>query len=91
MRALEWQGVRNNLGDHQSDVSAQAIRKANDLAWKPLQFLTYTSQSISAVLEPAGLENAIGILSGSFAKDPTDPTWKDDPDMKERMRKAGHG
>jgi branched-chain amino acid transport system substrate-binding protein len=63
--------------------AAQAIRKANDLAWKPLQFLTYTSQSISAVLEPAGLENAIGILSGSYAKDPTDPRWKDDPDMKE--------
>jgi len=63
--------------------AAQAIRKANDLAWKPLQFLTYTSQSISGVLEPAGLVNAIGILSVSYAKDPTDPKWKDDPDMKE--------
>ncbi|MBR1211991.1 ABC transporter substrate-binding protein [Bradyrhizobium sp. JYMT SZCCT0180] len=63
--------------------AAQAIRKANELAWRPLQFLTYTSQSISGVLEPAGLENAIGILSASFAKDPTDPRWKDDPDMKE--------
>ncbi len=63
--------------------AAQAIRKASELSWRPLQFLTYTSQSISGVLEPAGLENAIGILSGSFAKDPTDPRWKDDPDMKE--------
>jgi branched-chain amino acid transport system substrate-binding protein len=63
--------------------AAQAIRKANELAWRPLQFLTYTSQSISAVLEPAGLENAIGILSSNYAKDPTDPRWKDDPDMKE--------
>src|SRR5260370_14078211 len=63
--------------------AAQAIRKASELAWRPLQFLTYTSQSISGVLQPAGLDNAIGILSGSFAKDPTDPRWKDDPDMKE--------
>jgi len=63
--------------------AAQAIRKASELSWRPLQFLTYTSQSISGVLEPAGLENAIGILSGSFAKDPTDPRWKDDPDTKE--------
>ena len=62
--------------------AAQALRKANELAWRPLQFLTYTSQSISG-FEPAGLENAIGILSASFAKDPTDPRWKDDPDMKE--------
>jgi branched-chain amino acid transport system substrate-binding protein len=63
--------------------AAQAIRKANELAWRPLQFLTYTSQSIAAVLEPAGLENAIGIISASYGKDPTDPRWKDDPDMKE--------
>ena len=63
--------------------AAQAIRKARELAWRPMQFLTYTSQSISGVLEPAGLENAIGILSGSYAKDPTDPRWKDDPDMME--------
>ncbi|WP_036019172.1 ABC transporter substrate-binding protein [Bradyrhizobium sp. WSM1743] len=63
--------------------AAQAIRKVSELAWRPMQFLTYTSQSISGVLEPAGLENAIGILSGGFAKDPTDPRWKDDPDMKE--------
>jgi branched-chain amino acid transport system substrate-binding protein len=63
--------------------AAQAIRKASELAWKPLQFLTYTSQSISGVLKPAGLDNAIGILSGSYAKDPTDPSWKDDPDVKE--------
>jgi len=63
--------------------ASQAIRKASELAWRPLRFLTYTSQSISGVLEPAGLENSIGILSGSFAKDPTDPRWKDDPEMKE--------
>jgi branched-chain amino acid transport system substrate-binding protein len=63
--------------------AAQAIRKASELAWRPLRFLTYTSQSISGVLEPAGLDNAVGILSGSYSKDPTDPRWKDDPDMKE--------
>ena len=63
--------------------AAQAIRKANELTWKPLQFLTYTSQSIAAVLEPAGLDNSIGIISASYGKDPTDPRWKDDPDMKE--------
>ncbi|MBR0797987.1 ABC transporter substrate-binding protein [Bradyrhizobium jicamae] len=63
--------------------AAQAIRKARELAWRPLQFLTYTSQSISGVLEPAGLENAIGIISASYAKDPTDPRWRSDPDIKE--------
>jgi branched-chain amino acid transport system substrate-binding protein len=63
--------------------AAQAIRKANELGWKPLHFLAYGSQSISAVLEPAGLENATGIISATFGKDPTDPRWKDDPNTKE--------
>jgi branched-chain amino acid transport system substrate-binding protein len=35
------------------------------------------------VLKPAGLENAKGILSTNYLKDPTDPTWKDDLSIKE--------
>jgi branched-chain amino acid transport system substrate-binding protein len=63
--------------------AAQAIRKARELGWKPLHFLVYGSQSIQAVLEPAGLENATGIISATFGRDPTDPRWKDDPNTKE--------
>jgi len=63
--------------------ASQAIRKASELAWRPMRFLTYTSQSISGVLAPAGLENAIGIISAIYGKDPTDPRWKDDQEMKE--------
>ena len=62
--------------------ATQAIRKANELGWKPLHFLVYGSQSIQAVLEPAGLENSIGIISAIFGKDATDPRWKDDPSTK---------
>jgi branched-chain amino acid transport system substrate-binding protein len=58
--------------------AAQAIRKASEIGWKPLHFLSFISQSISAVLEPAGLDNSIGIISAQYAKDPTDPRWKDD-------------
>ena len=62
--------------------ATQAIRKANELGWKPLHFLVYGSQSIQAVLEPAGLQNSIGIISAIFGKDATDPRWKDDPSTK---------
>ena len=62
--------------------ATQAIRKANELGWKPLHFLSYGSQSIQAVLEPAGLENSIGTISAIFAKDATDPRWKEDPSTK---------
>jgi branched-chain amino acid transport system substrate-binding protein len=58
--------------------AAQAIRKVAELAWTPLHILNLPGSSIGAALKPAGLENAKGILSASFAKDPTDPSWKDD-------------
>jgi branched-chain amino acid transport system substrate-binding protein len=64
-------------------VAAQAIRKVSEMGWKPLHFLSYGAQSISAVLEPAGLENATGIISAAFGKDPTDPRWRDDPNTRE--------
>jgi branched-chain amino acid transport system substrate-binding protein len=42
-------------------------------------------QSISAVLEPAGLTNSIGIISGAFVKDPSDPRWVDDAYTRELL------
>ena len=35
--------------------------------------------------QPAGLENATGIVSAAFGKDPTDPRWRDDPNTKELL------
>jgi branched-chain amino acid transport system substrate-binding protein len=63
--------------------AAQAIRKAVEIGWKPVQFLVSVSNSVGAVLKPAGLENAKGIISTKYLKDPTDPIWKDDPAVKE--------
>jgi branched-chain amino acid transport system substrate-binding protein len=34
------------------------------------------------VLKPTGLQNANGILSSGFIKDPTDPSWNDDAGVK---------
>ena len=59
--------------------SAQAIRKVGELGWKPKFFLANTATSVASVLKPAGLENAKGIISTAYLKDPTDPAWKDDP------------
>ena len=62
--------------------AAQAIRAAYDTGWKPLQFLNNVSQSIGGVLKPAGLEKSKGLITTYYLKDPTDPQWKDDPDVK---------
>ena len=64
-------------------TAAQAIRKADDIGWKPLQLLTYTSSSVESVLKPAGVERALGIVSASFLKDPADPQWGNDAAMQD--------
>jgi branched-chain amino acid transport system substrate-binding protein len=62
--------------------AAQAIRKAAEIQWKPLQFLNNVSASIGATMKPAGFENSQGIISSAYLMDPTDPQWKDAPAMK---------
>ncbi|MGQ0579145.1 MAG: ABC transporter substrate-binding protein [Betaproteobacteria bacterium] len=63
--------------------AAQAIRKTYDVGWKPLTFVSNVSISVAAVLEPAGLEKSIGLVTAAYIKDPTDPQWGNDPAMKE--------
>jgi branched-chain amino acid transport system substrate-binding protein len=58
--------------------AAQAIKKAFEIGWKPTHFLNNVSASVGAVLIPAGLEASQGLISTQYAKDPTDPQWKND-------------
>jgi branched-chain amino acid transport system substrate-binding protein len=63
--------------------AAQAIRKVHELDWKPLFFLSNASASVGSVIKPAGPENAIGIITAGYVKDPGDPNWKNDPGLNE--------
>ncbi len=63
--------------------AAQAIRKTYDVSWKPLTFVNNVSTSVAAVLEPAGLEKSVGLITALYFKDPTDPQWANDPVMKQ--------
>jgi branched-chain amino acid transport system substrate-binding protein len=62
--------------------AAQAIRKAHEIDWHPMTFLSNVAVWISTVMQPAGLEAGIGILSIAYVKDPDDPAWNDDPGVK---------
>jgi branched-chain amino acid transport system substrate-binding protein len=63
--------------------AAQAIRRAHDIGWKPRQYLTSGSSSVAAVLQPAGFEKSIGIISAAYIKDPTDSQWQDSPSYRD--------
>ena len=63
--------------------AAQGIRKVYDIGWKPMFFLSNVAIWISTVIEPAGVEKAVGIMSSVYVKDPADPGWDNDPDMQQ--------
>jgi branched-chain amino acid transport system substrate-binding protein len=62
--------------------AAQAIKKMAEIEWKPMHILNNVSASIGSVIKPAGFENSQGIISAIYAKDVTDPEWKNDAAIK---------
>jgi branched-chain amino acid transport system substrate-binding protein len=80
--SLQSSGADVLFNNSTPKFAAQAIRKIYDVGWKPLHFLSSTSASVSAVMQPAGLEKSQGVISAAYYKDPTDKQWADDPAMK---------
>ena len=62
--------------------AAQAIRKIDELKWKPDTYLHLGSASVGATLIPAGLDKSVGIKTAGFMKDATDPQWANDAELK---------
>ncbi len=63
--------------------TAQALRKVKEVGWTPLQFLVSPSNSVKAVLEPAGFDKAQGVITTQFTKQAGDPAWEKDPEVIE--------
>ncbi|WP_372482788.1 ABC transporter substrate-binding protein [Bradyrhizobium ivorense] len=63
----------------------QMIKGVAEIGWKPDLFFVPTSASSISFLEPAGLENAVGLISSSNQKDTMDAQWADDPAVKEYL------
>ena len=81
--ALQASGANVLITAATPKFAAQTIRKIADLGWKPLHFMTNVSISVGSVITPAGPENATGLISAAYLKDPTDPSWKNDPGMNQ--------
>ena len=62
--------------------AAQAIKKTDEIGWKPLFLINLVSTSVSSTIVPAGPEKAVGIIAATMLKDPGDKKWTDDPGMK---------
>jgi ABC-type branched-subunit amino acid transport system substrate-binding protein/TRAP-type uncharacterized transport system substrate-binding protein len=63
--------------------AAQAIRRVAEMHWKPQHIISTVSESVGAVLKPAGLENAEGLLTANYLKEPDAPDDGNDPGRAE--------
>jgi ABC-type branched-subunit amino acid transport system substrate-binding protein len=63
--------------------AAQAIRKASELNWKPMQFIASPGSSVQAVLKVAGFDKSEGVMTAQYFKEPGDPMWEKDPAMQD--------
>ena len=81
--ALQASGAKVLVTAAIPKTAAQAIRKVYDIGWRPTHFLTSVSISVGAVMQRAGAEKCIGIITAGYLKEPTDPQWEDTPEYKE--------
>ena len=63
--------------------AAQAIKKVNEIDWKPLHILNNVAASVGGVIKPAGFDNSQGIISAAYLKDASDPQWDNDAGMRQ--------
>ena len=81
--ALQSSGANVFICAAAPKTAAQAIRKVHDLGWKPMFFMTNVSISAGSVMQPAGAENGVGIITSGYLKDNTDSAWANDAGMNE--------
>jgi branched-chain amino acid transport system substrate-binding protein len=63
--------------------ATQAIRKVAEIGWKPTHFVASVASHVGSVLKPAGFENAVGVMTGRWVKDPNDPATQNDAGIVE--------
>jgi len=85
LSTLKASGANVLFGVVLGKFTSQMVKGVAEIGWKPELFFVPTSASSISFLEPAGLDNAVGLISSSNQKDPMDPQWADDPGMKEYL------
>ena len=79
---LKAAGVDTLIEQSAAKATAQSIRKVHELNWSPLHVIGASSASLETVLKPAGLEASKGLVTTQFLKQPSDPAWANDEEVK---------
>jgi len=79
---LKSAGVDTLIEQSSSKAAAQSIRKVHELDWHPLHVIGGSTASIETILKPAGLDASKGLVTTQFLKQPSDPAWANDDEVK---------
>ena len=79
---LKSAGIDTLVEQSSSKAAAQSIRKVHELNWNPLHIIGGSTASIETILKPAGLEASKGVVTTQFLKQPSDPAWANDDEVK---------
>jgi len=82
LAALKASGANVLFGAVVGKFSSQMIKGVAEIGWKPDLMFVPTSASSITFLEPAGLDNATGLITSSYLKDINDEQWAKDEDVK---------
>jgi branched-chain amino acid transport system substrate-binding protein len=79
---LKAAGIDTLIEQSAAKAAAQSIRKVHELNWSPLHIIGASSASVETVLKPAGLEASKGLVTTQFLKQPGDPAWANDEEVR---------
>jgi branched-chain amino acid transport system substrate-binding protein len=79
---LKSAGVDTLIEQSSAKAAAQSIRKVHELNWTPLHIIGGSTASVETVLKPAGLQASKGLVTTQFLKQPGDPAWANDDEVK---------
>jgi branched-chain amino acid transport system substrate-binding protein len=79
---LKAAGIDTMIEQSAAKAAAQSIRKLKELDWHPLHIIGASAASVETVLKPAGLDASKGLVTTQFLKQPGDPAWANDAEVK---------
>jgi branched-chain amino acid transport system substrate-binding protein len=79
---LKAAGIDTLVEQSSSKAAAQSIRKVHELNWNPLHIIGGSTASVETILKPAGLDASKGLVTTQFLKQPGDPAWENDDEVK---------
>jgi branched-chain amino acid transport system substrate-binding protein len=78
---LKASGADTFFGAVAGKHASQAYKKIYDIGWRPQVYIAVGGASPHGILKPAGLQTAVGFITGYYGKSPEIPNTRSDPAM----------